>query len=212
MMMSAAQVRNSPFTSMGATVRKLTIDSGHDEANLRCVGGTGEVGVDLLSLVLVQANKAVKDVVASRSIVVATLVVGEVVLHRADGQLLLEAINLVEEQNDRRLDEPSGVTDAVEQSQSLLHTVDRLVLEQELIVFRNSHEEKDGSDVLETMNPLLPLGSLATNIEHAIGEITNDEGRLGNTGRLHTRSENVLVIGHVIRSGNTGNVVEVTGT
>ena len=86
----------------------LTVHGGHDEANLRGVSGTCEVGVDLLLLGLVEGNKAVEDVVASRGVVGTTLVVGEVVLHRADGKLLLEAIDLVEEQNDRGLDEPAG--------------------------------------------------------------------------------------------------------
>lgn len=87
--------------------RKLTVDSGHDESNLSRVGGASKVSVDLLRLVLVQANEAVEDVVASSGVVVTTFVVWEVVLHGADGQLLLEAINLVEEENDRCLGEPS---------------------------------------------------------------------------------------------------------
>lgn len=65
--------------------------------------------VDLLCLVLVQADESVKDVVACRRIVITTLVIGEVVLHRADRQLLLESVDLVEEENDGGLDEPSGV-------------------------------------------------------------------------------------------------------
>jgi hypothetical protein len=65
------------------------------------------VGIDLLGLVLVQADETVEDVIASRGIVVTALVVREVVLHGADRQLLLETIDLVEEQNDRCLDEPS---------------------------------------------------------------------------------------------------------
>jgi hypothetical protein len=64
------------------------------------------MGVDLLGLVLVQANEAVENVIASRGVVVAALVVREVVLHGADRQLLLESIDLVEEQNDRCLDKP----------------------------------------------------------------------------------------------------------
>merc|ERR1712137_1444159 len=58
------------------------------------------MGVNLLGLMLVQRDEAVEDVVASSSVVWAALVVGEVVLHWADGELLLEAINLVEEQDD----------------------------------------------------------------------------------------------------------------
>ena len=52
----------------------LTIDSGHDEANLGCVCGTGEVSVDLLGLVLIQRDETVEDVVASSGIVRATFI------------------------------------------------------------------------------------------------------------------------------------------
>lgn len=142
------------------------------------------MGVDLFRLVLVQANESIENVVASSSIVVTAFIVGEVVLHRADGQLLLETINLVEEQNDGCLDEPPGVADGVEKGQCLLHAVNGLVFEQKLIVLRNGDEEEDGGDVLEAVNPLFPFRSLATDIKHAVGEVTNDECRLGNTSRL----------------------------
>ena len=87
--------------------KEHTIDSGHDEANLGSVSGTRKVCVDLLVLVLVEADEAVQDVVAGSGVVVTTLVVGEVVLHGADGKLLLEAIDLVEEENDGCLCKPS---------------------------------------------------------------------------------------------------------
>ena len=163
-----------------------TVDSRHDKANLGGVGGAGEVCVDLLRLVLVQADEAVQDVVARRRVVVAALVVGEVVLHRADRQLLLESVDLVEEENDGRLDEPPGVADGVKERQGLLHSVDRLVLEQQLIVLGDGDQEEDGGDVLEAVDPLLSLRSLATDVEHAVGQVANDECRLGDTGGLDT--------------------------
>lgn len=77
------------------------VDSGHDEADLHRVGGAGEVGVDLLRGVLVEAgegivssclsamedvghdlrNKSVENVITCSAVVLTTLVVGEVVLH-----------------------------------------------------------------------------------------------------------------------------------
>ena len=189
--------------------QKLTIDSGHDEANLGGVGGASEVGVNLLGLVLVQADEAVENVVAGGGVVVTTLVVGEVVLHGADGQLLLESIDLVEEENNRRLDEPPGVANRVKQSQSFLHTVNRLVFEKQLVVLGDGDKEKDSGDVLEAVNPLLSLRSLTTDIEHSVGEITDDEGSLGDTSSLDTGAKDILVVGHVIRSSDTGNVVKV---
>lgn len=187
----------------------LTVDSGHDEPDLCRIGGTCEMCVDLLRLMLVQADESVEDVVACRGVVLTTLVVGEVVLHWADGQLLLEPIDLVQEQNYRRLDEPSGVTDRVEKRQRLLHTVDSLVFEQQLVVLGNSDEEQNGRHILEAVNPLLTLRPLATDVEHAVSEVTNDKGRLRDTGSLDTGSQDVLVVGHVIGSSDTSNVVKV---
>lgn len=142
--------------------------------------------VDLLGLVLVQADEAVKDVVAGSAVVVTTLVVGEVVLHGADGKLLLESIDLVEEQNDRSLDEPSRVADRIEERKRLLHAVDSLVLKQQLVVLGNGNQEENGSNILKAVDPLLPLGALTTDVEHAIGKVADDKGRLSDTGRLDT--------------------------
>lgn len=120
---------------MNAYRSKLTIDSGHDETNLHRVCGTCEMRVDLLRLVLVQADEAVEDIVACGGVIGATLIVWEVVLHWAHWELLLEPVDLVEEENDAGLDEPPGVADAVEEGERLLHTVDSLVFEEELVVF-----------------------------------------------------------------------------
>lgn len=188
---------------------KHTVDSGHNEADLGGVGGTGEVGVDLLLLGLVQRHEAVENVVTGGSVVGTTLVVGEVVLHGADGQLLLEAVDLVEEENDRGLDEPAGVANGVEQGECFLHTVDGLVLEQQLVVLGDGDQEEDGGDVLEAVDPLLTLGTLTTDVEHAVGQIANDEGGLGDTGGLDTRAENILVGGEVVGLSDAVNSVKV---
>lgn len=57
------------------------------------------MGVNLLGLVLVQAHKSVQDIVAGLGVVISSFVIGKVVLHWADWELLLEAINFVQEQN-----------------------------------------------------------------------------------------------------------------
>jgi hypothetical protein len=104
------------------------VDGGHDEADLHCIGGAGEMGVDLLGGMLVEAvvvllacfletmsssrnlrNKSVQDVVARGTVILTTLVVGEVVLHRRDRELLLETIDLVQEENYAGLCEPSAI-------------------------------------------------------------------------------------------------------
>lgn len=86
--------------------RELTVDGSHNESDLHGIGGAGEMCVNLLGLVLVQADETVENVVASSSVVGTALIVREVILHGADGQLLLESIDLVEEKNDGCLDEP----------------------------------------------------------------------------------------------------------
>jgi hypothetical protein len=77
------------------------VHGSHDESDLHGVCGAGEVGVDLLGRMLVEAGiarlvyrslghkfhrnsryKSVEDVIARGAVVLATLVVGEVVLHR----------------------------------------------------------------------------------------------------------------------------------
>ena len=121
------------------------------------VSGTGEMGIDLLGLVLVQADEPVQNVIAGQRVVISSFVVREVVLHWTDWELLLETIYLVEEENDRSLDEPPGIANRVEQSKRFLHTVDGLVLEEQLIVFGNGDQEENGCDILEAVNPLLSL-------------------------------------------------------
>jgi len=83
------------------------IHSSHDESDLSGIRCAGEMCVDLLCFVLVQADKTVQDIITGRGIIISTFVVWEVVLHWADGKLLLESVNLVEEENDGCLDEPS---------------------------------------------------------------------------------------------------------
>ena len=138
-----------------------------------------------------------------------TLIVWEVVLHRANGKLLLEPVDLVEEKNDGGLDEPPRIANRVEKCQGFLHTVDGLIFKEQLIVFRNSDQEEDSGDVLEAMDPLLPLRTLATDVEHAIREVSDDKSGLRDTSSLHTRTENILVVGQVIRGGDTIDGVKV---
>lgn len=85
--------------------RQRTVHRSHDESDLGGIGSTGEVGVYLLGLVLVQGYESVQDIIASRGIVGSTFfkirfvvipsvgsilvelafIVREIVLHRADG-------------------------------------------------------------------------------------------------------------------------------
>ena len=116
------------------------------------------MGIDLLGIRLVEGNKAPKNIAASGiDIAFGTIIVGEVVSEWRVGQFVGKQVHLVKEQNDGCLDEPPGVADGIKQGESLLHSVDCLVLNQNLVIFADGHEEKNGSDVLETMDPLFTL-------------------------------------------------------
>lgn len=135
------------------------------------------MGINLLRLVLVQGNKSVQNVVAGRSIIGSTFsniryvmapaivanlvqlafIIREIVLHGGDREFLLKPVDFVQEQDDRGLDKPSGVADRVKECERFLHSIDGLVFEEQLIVLRDGHEEKNGGDILKAVYPFLPL-------------------------------------------------------
>lgn len=78
-------------------------------------------------------------------------------MHGADWQLLLESVDLVQKQDNAGLDKPSGVANAIKQGEGFLHSVDSLIFEQQLIVFRDGDQEKDGGDILEAVDPFFSL-------------------------------------------------------
>ena len=90
-----------------------------------------------------------------------------------------------------------------------MHTVDRFILKEELIVLRDGNKEEDSGDVLKAMDPLLSLRSLSSNIEHTVCKVSNDEGGFSDTSSLDTGAQNILVIWHVVMLGNALDVVEV---
>lgn len=59
------------------------------------------------------------------------------------------------------------------------------------------------------MDPLLSLRTLSTDIEHAVGQISDDEGSLGDTSSLDTRSKYVLVVRNIIWRGDAVDRVKV---
>lgn len=139
-----------------------------------------------------------------------TFVVWKVVLHGADGQLLLESVNLVQEQDDTGLDKPSRIANAVEEGEGFLHSVDGFIFEEQLVVLGDGDQKQNGGHILETMNPLLSLRALTTHIKHPICEVLNDEGRLCDTGGLDTRPKNILIVRQVIMCRNAVDRVKVT--
>lgn len=45
-----------------------------------------------------------------------------------------------------------------------------LILSQDQVISAHGYAEDDGSDSLEAVDPLLPLGPLASNIKHSAGD------------------------------------------
>ena len=88
-------------------------------------------------------------------------------------------------------------------------TYHTLIFVQHLIVLAERDEKDEGCNILETVDPLLSLRTLSSDVEHAVCKISNDESGLGDTGGLDTGAENILVVGHVVRLCDALNVVEV---
>lgn len=59
------------------------------------------------------------------------------------------------------------------------------------------------------MDPLLSLGTLSSNIEHAVGEVSNDEGCFGDTRGLDTGAKDILIVWHVIMLSDSLDVIKV---
>ena len=68
-----------------------------------------------------------------------------------------------------------------------------LVLMQHLVVLRHGDAEDDGGDIFETMDPLFPLRSLASNVEQLEVEVLEGEVDLDDAGRLDSRPQDVLL-------------------
>ncbi len=64
---------------------------------------------------------------------------------------------------------------------------------EDLIVFRHGDAEDDGRHVLETVDPLLPLGPLPTDIKQLEIEVLEGEVDLDDARRFHSRPQDVLL-------------------
>ena len=64
---------------------------------------------------------------------------------------------------------------------------------QNLVVLGHGHAEDDRRDVLETVDPLLPLGPLAAHVEELEVEVLEGEVNLDDSGGLDPRPQDVLL-------------------
>lgn len=67
-----------------------------------------------------------------------------------------------------------------------------------LVVFAHGDTEDDCGDVLETVDPLLPFGSLAADVEQFEVEILEREVHLDDASGLHSGPEDILFRWHVV--------------
>lgn len=80
---------------------------------------------------------------------------------------------------------------------SRVRTYDALIFIQHLVVFAQTDQEDQSGDILKTVDPLLALRPLATDIEQLVREFANFESRLSDTSRLDAGPQDVLVSGGV---------------
>ena len=88
----------------------------------------------------------------------------EVVVNITVMHFLHKEVDLVEEEDDGDPLEYSVVDDGVEDVPGLLDPVRPPVLQQHLVVLGGGGHEEDAGHRLETLEPLLPLRPLATNV------------------------------------------------
>lgn len=65
----------------------------------------------------------------------------------------------------RGSDEPLCVADGVKEPDGLLHLVRVLILDNAAVVPRQRDSKEDSRDVLEAVDPFLPLGALTAHVE-----------------------------------------------
>ena len=87
---------------------------------------------------------------------------GAVVVRKDDADALsshffLEKVAFVEKNNEWFPIEKLVVDDVFEKPQTLVHAVDGVVFGQDLVVLAQADDEEDGGDVVEAVDPLLPL-------------------------------------------------------
>uniref|UniRef100_A0A3B3Y5A0 Uncharacterized protein n=1 Tax=Poecilia mexicana TaxID=48701 RepID=A0A3B3Y5A0_9TELE len=158
------------------------------------VGGTGEVRIDLLGLlVAVEVLELPLHVDGRLFVGVLAFVVWEAHCQGNAFNLLSQQVLLVEEENERCVGEPVVVADGVEQTQALGHAA----------LSTQLNTEYDCSHALKTVNPLLPLRTLSTHIHHLKSELL--EGELV----LHDACGHVAGAQDVLHSGDVLGLVLV---
>jgi hypothetical protein len=95
-------------------MRNSIRDSSHDKLDLLGISGTCKVGVDLLGSTCIESHKTLQEELASQFVLIPACEVREAIGQWALGQLFGKEVDLVQEQNNGRLNEPLGIADRVE--------------------------------------------------------------------------------------------------
>lgn len=148
------------------------LDIAENPADAVGVCGAGEVWVECLSLLPVVAIDGLllvqlADVVLGIFRVVSlSCEVGEVFLQVRRLDFVCQDVSLVEEKDDGRVEEPWRMDGGVEQSQTLVHTVNGFSLLQDLVVLAEGGQEDEGGDIFKAVNPLPTLRLLTAHVHN----------------------------------------------
>ena len=78
----------------------------------------------------------------------------------------LKKILFIEENDKGHLAEIGVVDDLLEEMKTVVHAIDAMILEQDLVVFRHGHHEQHAIHIIEAMDPYLAFRLLPANIKH----------------------------------------------
>mmetsp|Transcript_16066 Transcript_16066/g.50362 ORF Transcript_16066/g.50362 Transcript_16066/m.50362 type:complete len:95 (+) Transcript_16066:1114-1398(+) len=93
--------------------------------------------------------------------------------------------------------------------ESVNHPILGFILKHHLVEFRKRRNEYYSINIVEAMNPLLPLIPLTTNVDYHKFYVLYDEGLFNDPTCSHSGSQNVLVTGHISRGGYDIDFAEV---
>lgn len=102
----------------------------------------------------------------------------------------------------------TAVDDTLKQHQTFCHPILPALLQQDLVILAQSDAEDDTRDRFETVDPLLPLASLTSDVEEVDTELAHVEPRLCDARRLAPRTQHIVLVGDVVVCCDAVNVVE----
>ncbi len=137
-----------------------------------------------------------------------TGVIIETAFHVDTLDLFFKEIAFVEKEDDGGVSKPLTVADLVKEGDGFVHAVDTFVLVKLHVVLAEGDAEDEGRDILEAVDPLFALVSLATDVHHAPVHAAQLKRDFGDTRCSCTRPEQIVLRGRVIRLCNAINVVK----